>query len=52
MGLNGQTYTRRQLLSGMATVATGAAIGRLGFGQAAPPQSGARALCGRPHPAI
>ena len=42
MGLNGQTYTRRQLLSGMATVATGAAIGRLGFGQAAPPQSDAR----------
>ncbi len=42
MGLNGQTYTRRQLLSGMATVATGAAIGRLGFGQAPPPQTGAR----------
>jgi len=42
MGLNEQTYTRRQLLSGMATVATGAAIGRLGFGQPAPPQAGAR----------
>ena len=51
MRLSGQTYTRRQLLSGMATVAAGAAIGRLGFGQAASPQKGARLfLTGRIQP--
>jgi DUF1680 family protein len=42
MELSGQTYTRRRVLGGMATVATVAAIGRLGFGQAEQRDTGAR----------
>jgi hypothetical protein len=42
MEQNGETYSRRRVLGGIATVATAVAISRLGFGQAEQAGAGAR----------